>query len=396
VSRERRLLALAIVILLGLAGWFAAAGLGNGADDGTAAGRTTTTTTPTVPAGSAAVDAEIARIQTFVADARQRAFKADVPVTLLDGARFTERLLEDADEDQADIERAAKVLRALGLLDGDVDLAAVVRGFVGDAVAGFYDPEAGELVLRAASLTPYARSTLAHELTHALDDQWFDLDRDEHEQPGQDEALSAFDALVEGNAVRIQQRYEASMSRAERLQARLEESRLAAGVDLTGVPQVVVDVIAYPYLAGPRFAQAVADAGGEARIDEAFRHPPVTTEQIAHPDRFLAGAPVVAVPRPEADGPIFDQGLFGHASIVFTLQPVLGSATATRAADGWAGDGYVAWDAGGSRSCARVTFAMETPTDVDELHAALLRWAAERRGVDVDRQGETVEFTACG
>jgi hypothetical protein len=386
---SRRLGALALAVLLAIAGALVLGGIGGrSAGDDLPDGPTTTA----APAKS--VDAVVADVEAFVSRTRGLAFKRKVPVQLLDGAAFKARLLKDAAEDEADTEVDGRVLAALGLIEPDVDLYKVLLRFIGDAVVGFYDTDTHELVVRAGTLTPYARATLAHELTHALDDQWFDLDRPVLDEPGHDEEALAFSALVEGNAVRVEDAYRRTLSTAERLQASLEEGALASGVDLRGVPDVVPQMISFPYVSGPPFVRALLAAGGERRVDAAFAAPPTTSEDILAPGAWLAGNHAVAVPTPKADGPVLDHGVYGESTLELTLAPVVGSSDAGAAAKGWGGDAYVAWDAGAGRTCVRATFAMDTPKDLDQLTSALRRWARSE-GATLDRRATTVGFTAC-
>jgi hypothetical protein len=386
---SRRLGALALAVLLAIAGALAFGGFGGRSVGDDLPDDPTTTTAPPRPLAEVVDD-----VERFVATQRGLAFKHDVPVQLLDGAKFKARLLRDAAEDEADTALDARVLHALGLIDEGVDLYQVLLRFVGDAVVGFYDTKTHELVVRAGSVTPYARATLAHELTHALDDQWFDLDRPELHERGNDEAALAFSALVEGNAVRVEDAYRSTLSNAERLQASLEETGLASRVDLRGVPDVVPQIVSFPYTAGPPFVRAVLRAGGERRVDDAFIDPPRTSEDILDPTGWLAGRRDVAVPAPRADGPELDHGTYGESTLELTLAPSVGPATARAAAAGWGGDRYVAWDAGGGKTCVRARFAMDTRKDLDQLTAALRTWSKDS-GATVEREPSTVQFTAC-
>ncbi|MCU1379394.1 MAG: hypothetical protein JWN29_2377 [Acidimicrobiales bacterium] len=385
----RRLAALTLLLLVAVAGVLAFGSIGGRSASDDLADEPTTTAAP-----AKSVDAVIADVEAFVARTRGLEFKRKVPVTLLDGAQFKARLLQDAAEQRADIEVDGRVLKALGLIEPDVDLYDVLQRFIGDAVVGFYDTDTHELVVRGGKLTPYARATLAHELTHALDDQWFDLDRPELDTGGRDEEALAFAGLVEGNAVRVEAAYRKALSSAERVQASLEEAQLAGKVDLEGVPRVVPQIIGFPYVAGPPFVRALVEAGGERRVDAAFKVPPTTSEDIIDPQGWLAGRTPVEIPAPTAEGKVLDQGVYGQSTLAVTLEPVIGTSEADRAADGWGGDRYVAWDAGGGRTCVRATFAMDTVGDLGELTSALRTWAAEE-GATVTRQATTVGFTAC-
>ena len=348
----------------------------------------------TEEAPSRDVDEVVESVKAFVSEARGLEFKQDVPVELLEDDGFEARLLEDAEENRAELEDDERIFRALHLIEGDVDLYDVLLRFLGDATLGFYDSETGALVLRGGTLSPYARTILAHELTHALDDQWFELHRPDLDD-ADDEAGLAFSALVEGNASRIENAYRKTMSAAEQAQALAEEQDLVSSIDLSGVPPAVPVLVTFPYSSGPRFVRALVDAGGERRVDEALREPPTTSEHILRPQAWLEGHQPVSVPTPAADGEVIEEGGYGQFALELTLALVLGSDAAERAAGGWGGDRYVAWSTGDESACVRATFAMDSARDLDELARALREWASETEA-RVQRSADTVTFTSCG
>jgi hypothetical protein len=351
----------------------------------------------TVPAGPPPTESELARVvedlSAFVADARGREFKQVVPVKLLDDADFSARVKADALDDVDELEDTEDLFKAISLLDDDVDLAKLLSSFLGGAVVGFYDPETDELVVRGASITPYVRTTLVHELTHALDDQWFELDRPALDD-ADDETGLGFSALVEGNAVRIEEQYRKTMSKSERRAADAEEARLSAGLDLSRMPRVIPELIGFPYSFGPTMVEALAK-DGEARVDEAFANPPATSEQVIDPVRWLAGkAEPVSVPKPLADGEVFDQGVLGLWGVVILLEDEVGTQNAFIAAQGWGGDWYVAWREG-DRTCVRTTLVLDTADDLTELTSNLEDWAAAQDDADVTRGDGSVTFRSC-
>lgn len=356
-------------------------------------GTTTTTAAPeaeTDPELAAVVD----RLSAFVAEQRGLEFEEPVRVALLEDDEFDARLLEGAEEDRDEFEQSARLLRALQLIPPEVDLFETVTSFLGESVLGFYDTEENELFLRGAELTPYVQSTLAHELTHALDDQRFELFRPDLAE-SQDERFTGFQALFEGNAVRVEEAFVASLSEEEQQQASEEEAEFGSRIDLSGVPDIVPELLSFPYLAGPSFAQVLVDEGGEDRIDEALRSPPLTTEQILHPDAFLDGEPIVEVAPPQPDGEELERGTYGEWVLLLTLSREVSIDEARTAADGWGGDAYVAW-ADGDRTCVRTTFAGDTRRDLDEMTAAWQDWAEGHGDADVTTGDGTVTVTACG
>jgi hypothetical protein len=232
---------------------------------------------------------------------------------------------------------------------------------------------------------------LAHELTHALQDQYFDLDRPELDKRN-DETAQAFTGLVEGDAVRIQDRYVGSLSAADQGAVAREEQSFAG--DAPNVPPVLLSLLAFPYRTGPPLVQSVLEAGGQSRLDAAFAAPPTTSEQLLHPQRFLAGDEAKPVTAPAAGGRVFDRGVWGELGYLLLLAPDLGAASASRASGGWGGDRYVAWREG-SRTCVRIAAVMDTDADRAELLSALRRWAGRHDGATVEAAGP-ITLTSCG
>jgi hypothetical protein len=396
-------LLVALGVVVAAVGTVVALVVGGGGGDGAVTSATTTTapTTTTTEAAPRPDEAPedphellevIAELSGFVEAERGLPFLEDVEVELLDDDEFRARLLEDALADREELAATQSLLRALELVEDDVDLEEVLLSFLGDAVLGFYDPETGELVVRGSDLTPYVRSTLVHELTHALDDQHFDLDRPELDDRD-DEAGFAFLSLVEGSAVRVEQAWAATLSEDEQRRLRSEELRLGASIDLASIPPIVPQLVAFPYVYGPTFVDALVEEGGTDLLDAAFDDPPTTSAQIIDPDLYLAGIDARAVPDPPAGGPVVDQGAFGLWSLLVTLEAKLPRQAVGPAAAGWVGDRYVVWEEG-TRTCVRAAFA--TDDGGDALLEAWQAWAADHTDATAERTDDLIQITACG
>ncbi|HVM09457.1 MAG TPA: hypothetical protein VM345_13400 [Acidimicrobiales bacterium] len=352
-------------------------------------------------AGLSGVALEIAEalpaMMRFVEEKRGLQFKEPVEVTLLGDKAFRARLQglqeEETEDDRAQIETNARVLKALGLLEGDVDLAEATESLLGDAVAGFYDTENDDLVVRGEELSGSVKVTFVHELTHALQDQYFELDREDIEERD-DEASQAFTSLIEGDAVRIEELYRATLPEREQKAIEREEMNAAGGID-PSVPRILLELLSFPYAVGPQFATAVVAEGGQERLDAAFREPPTTSEQILNPDRYLAdGAPPRILENPKADGKIIDQGVIGQLGMILILQRILDDDDAFVASDGWGGDRYVAWRSG-DKTCVRTNLVMDTATDAREMADALRRAARQRKSIDASITPALLTFTSC-
>jgi hypothetical protein len=345
---------------------------------------------PANAALTAAVSAVIPELEAFVEQARGLKFLSPVKISVLDDAAFRRAYDAGGTTDSGGPDVTDDVLRALGLDDSSRSGSGSGSGDQSgaDSVDGYYDSDTKELVVRGTRPTPFVRQVLVHELTHALDDQHFGLDPD----VADDEAAMADDALVEGDATAVEYRYVASLSPAEQKQAE-DEGGSPPGPEVdAGDPLAALDD--FPYNDGPNFIAALVAAGGQSRVDDAFRTPPTTSAQILHPDLYLSGRGRVDVPAPAAGGRVVDDGVVGEYLLGLVLGETVPEAEAQRAAAGWAGDHYVAWRSG-RRTCVKATVALDSPADGAELTASLQRWAADHRGATVEA-GSTVTFSRCG
>jgi hypothetical protein len=357
-------------------------------------GATTTTVAPNATGAlQAAVDEAIA----FVEKTRGKKFKTKPPVDVLADAAFVARLGQLIDEDyadhQAEYEAATVTLQAFGVLKKGASLIDTERAFGSAGVLGFYDPETNELVVRAGNVTPYAKIVMVHELTHALDDQYFELFRPQYDD-SKDEISFAFTAVAEGDARRVENAYRASLSNADRASATREEASYSSGFPRNTFTSSYLLLQVAPYQYGEAFVEDLVSSGGEAAVDQAFVSPPETSEKIVDFRKFQAkeGARQVAVP--PADGAVVDDGVVGQVAIEAILSPVIGASSARDAAAGWGGDWYVAWR-DGSVPCARANAVMDTQKDLDELRAGLDKWVKSRTGATLSVNGSVLTLTTC-
>lgn len=334
------------------------------------------------PAGKSALEQALPELVAFVEQTRGLKFVRAPKVELLADDQFEPRLKEGATPAPQGDAAFVGLFRALGLVTGEVDLGAVANA-AASYIVGFYDTHTKVLYARGGEPTPYVKSVLVHELTHALDDQHFNLDRPDLD----DEAAPAFDALVEGSAMVVEGRWYDSRPAEE--QGAID----AAKGGPPGDPDVFTQLFGFPYEVGPRLVRALLDAGGQARLDEAFRSPPASTEQAIHPERFLSPDPIKPVVSPVADGEVVDEGTLGELGLVLLLDSATSRSTALKAAAGWGGDHYVAWTSK-DQTCVRFTVVMDTAQDSAELVSALRTWAASHPGATVQGTGP-VTATNC-
>jgi hypothetical protein len=298
--------------------------------------------------------------------------------------------LEDLDRSYPASERHAdeEVLKLLGLLEPSVDLRKVSATVFGQGVAGYYDPRTKRLrIVKGAQTTNrfLEEITLAHELTHALEDQRFGLDL--QDTSGSDDAALARLALVEGSATAVMLTYGERHFSADQSLAGLFAS---LGQDTGDLPPFIEAQLLFPYLAGQAFVQRLyaTGAGSWKVLNAADRfRPPASTEQILHPDKYLAVEQPLRV-RLDVRGALGEGGWRRTAAGTWgewATGELLGN---PGPAEGWGGDRYELWQqpAGSCQAPCRQRDALvmrwrwDTRRDARDFEAALREWLPRQPG----------------
>lgn len=336
---------------------------------------------PALPDGVAPLSAETAkRFQDLLAAAEKyRGLSARQPIaagTLAEPElrkKMAESLAEDLSTDQLKaIEIGAK---AFGLIPETLDLSRYLPELLTSQVAGFYDPVRHYLALvqREPSREPQEGLeaddvVLVHELTHALQDQHFDLQKFEEIDPLSD-ASAARAALAEGDATLTMTSFlagmnveEASGSIANAMKSYFEDagipSDVPGGAEMADAPAWIRDSLLFPYVEGLTFCMEVKHLGGQKLLDYAFTtDPPRSTEQILHPAKWHGRRDDPVVLRwPDLAAVLpgwskLSEGELGEASIQTLLRKSSGSrAKAAAAAAGWGGDRFAVYEKDGQRA----------------------------------------------
>ena len=363
------------------------------------------------PSYPSAWDPRIAPYVKVVEKERGLTFLHPVSVRFLSAAAFEKTVTSDEKDldkkERAQIDQSAGLLRALGLISGDVDLFTAFNDAHGSGTLAYYSFDDQRITIRGTTLTPAVRPTLVHELTHALQDQRFGIGarqrklRKEAEKGAATTESDVLDAVVEGDAQRVATLYRDSLNPQQRRAVAADEAKQSAQADtgLAKVPKVVLTMIGAPYTLGEAMMQAVAANGGNAAVDAQFRDTPTHDAVLLDPFDALAGdtgAASVAVPTLATGEKKFDSGEFGDLSWYFVLAERLPLHDAVRAADGWGGDAYVAFQREGA-SCARAAYVGDTPEDTARMFGALQRWIAAAPGSPAHAQIENgrVLFESC-
>ena len=327
-------------------------------------------------------DERVADLAGFVEDERGLEFDHPVAVDFLSEEEYSDatRVEEDGltDEDRRYLEETTAVMTAMGLIPPGTDLLESSNELGDTGTLAFYDPSSERVVVRGDELTPALRGTLVHELTHVLQDQHFDI-----QDPAIEDTPAAWEgheALVEGDAVRIENAWVDMLSDEERDRyfqendAGVEE----AEADLGGVPGALQAQFAVPYIVGGPLVDLIAGAGGNAGVDEAFADPPSTSEQFFDPRAWFDrddGQDVDAPDVPDGAREIGEPGPLGAATLYVMLVERIDPLVALAAVDGWGGDHAVAYEADG-RTCLQARLVGDREGDTAELLRAFESWSA--------------------
>jgi hypothetical protein len=344
----------------------------------------------------AAWDERVVDLVAFVEQERGLEFDHPVAVEFLSDDEFRAEVTrrDEPDEEQlAELESIQAMMRAVGLLSGDVDLLEIGDELQGEGTVGFYSFDDERIVVRGRRLDDQRRLTLVHELTHALQDQHFGLGDLDTDTSGES---AGYLAVVEADAELVKEAWEESLSADER--AALDEAEPGPDdLDFEGVPPVFVELMSFPYVFGPDFLTAVIDEEGQDGRDAVMDDLPTTEEHLILPETYLDRQEPAQVATPglrDGEEPIEDsESDFGMLSLLVVLAERVDFAESWQAVQGWAGDAAIAFKRKGT-TCVRVDVAFDTARQAEAFAAAFDQWADGRpatQEVDATR----VLFESC-
>lgn len=184
-----------------------------------------------------------------------------------------------------------RIYKALEFLPADFNYVNELLKLYADQVGGYYDPETRRYVM-AAWLPPSLQPTIAvHELTHALQDQYFNLKSFMDDESFTSDELLARSALVEGDATVVMNEYQlgagvvAKMPSVDGLILQtVLGSYLTQG--LSKAPEGIKNLMIFPYTSGLRFVHFFLHKGGYQSVNQLFKNPPKSTAEILHPELY--------------------------------------------------------------------------------------------------------------
>jgi len=290
-------------------------------------------------------------------------------------------LVREEAEDRTEAQRYAdeKSLEAFGLVPKNFPLDQFMLDVLTEQVAGLYDPKAKEFYIADWIPADEQKDVMSHELTHALEDQSFNVDPWIKAARPNDDAELARDAVSEGTALAAMVDYalrDSKMSvrdladvsmviRAGAVAQMNEDPKLAKA------PLYIRDGLLFPYLAGTTFSQQFLKAHtGWSDLHLLFERPPVSTQQIMQPDFYLknVGPAKISLPlwngvAPE-DWRLLEENVLGEFGLQEVLKQLLDPDRAENLAYTWDGDRYALFEDEKSKNLGLVfLLALQTQDD---------------------------------
>ncbi len=351
-------------------------------------------------------------VDALVGDATPRLEKT-IGVTFKSPPRFEMRSREEVrqfleqrfatDLPEADLRGSERAYKRLGLLPDTLDLRGFMLKLLTEQIVGYYDPKAKVLYIVQGASDDLVGVTVSHELVHALQDQYFNLDSLQSVKRRNDRQVAA-QAVIEGQATLEQVASMIGGGTAvanlpggwDRVREMIRDGQSGMPT-FAAAPLLIQETLLFPYLSGAEFMKNWKEKSG-GKLP--FADMPVSTEQILHEDRFFINrdAPtLVTLPAIAGARESYDNDLGEFETRLMLFEHLQDRDAAYRGAAGWDGDRFVSWTTGNSDAVAWLS-VWDTSVDAAEFFdlmdtALLKRFANLRPGVST---GNRRQYTVGG
>lgn len=336
------------------------------------------------------------------AELRGLDFTGEVGMTELSGWEYGKRTTEMAEVLGGDDMRTmGRLAAAGGVLPEGTDLAALAGSFAAISAGATYSPLDKQVLLVDRNAE---RTLLTHEFTHALQDQHFDLMKMLVVRPYDFDRTEALFAVIEGDAMNVQRRAEEGDAYGRKSLediSRQERERFSFYRKEVGAlfPPLLTETFSFRYRDGARFVEEVRRKNGERGVDELFTRPPISSEQILHPEKYFQNE------RPRdvsLDEPAFNSSGWrlvtstplGEIGMRGLLMAGVSEKDATRASAGWGGDRAFLFERGGASSLFVWKTVWDRSVDAEEFFRTYNEMEKARAGAqpgDSQSQGATAQ-----
>jgi hypothetical protein len=243
-------------------------------------------------------------------------------------------------------------LKKFGLVPPDFDLTRNTVELLTEQAAAFYDYDKKKLFMTDSTPSDTQEPVLAHELSHAIADQSYNLTKFIHAGRKSDDGSTARLAVMEGQATWLMSEYLArkmgqTLKGSPALVSMMSNLSDSAGGQFPvfeNSPLYLRLTLVFPYTKGMLFQNAVFERDGEAGFGEVFLKPPVSTQQVIHPDKYFSGVkptqPGLPDPHLKRDYKSLVGGTLGELEHGVILEQYVGKARAAEIAPHWRGSTF--------------------------------------------------------
>ena len=289
-------------------------------------------------------------------------------------------ILRNLDEETTpeEMHAAEVLLRVYGLAPANFKYRTSLVKLLTEQVAGYYDPKAQQFYLADWIDLDGQKPVMAHELTHALQDQHFNLRRFEKWPKGDSDAEMAAHALIEGDATLAMMLYLSQNPLVAIAFAKSLGGEGTSSEQFKLAPRAIRESLLFPYEQGSIWTTQVYRRGGWDMVSEAFQKLPQSTEQIMHPEKYFSYEAPVKVTLPDVSKLMgngwtrVDDDVNGEWGLYLILDQFLNDAPYSKnAAAGWAGDRFGLYEQAGTDNLAVAQLTVwDTPQDAKEFFEA--------------------------
>jgi len=313
------------------------------------------------------------------------------------------------DKDVQRLRRTELVLKKFGLLPKDFDLQTFLVSLLEEQVAGYYDAKTKTVNLLDWVAPDLQRPVLAHELTHALQDQSFnldkwlkkgseDLDTKKDLKPDditKDENSEARQAVTEGQAMVVLIDYmlapmHRTVANSPEVVQMMNDSMANGSADsriYQTAPVFMKEALTFPYRYGVEFeAEVLRQQGKEKAFKATFENPPQTSREIMEPQTYITGEHLAPLALPDFKHIFkaydrFDIGAIGEFDVAVLAEQYAGLETSKRIYPNWRGGYYYSVHPKGNPGAPlQLVFVSKwaTPKAADQFAAIYARGMQQR------------------